>query len=62
VGGGPFPFPKGSGNALPWHVAVHMADLILVLAGGRVVETGSRASLMVAGGLYAELFSPQAEG
>jgi ATP-binding cassette, subfamily B, bacterial len=41
---------------------VHMADRIVVLAGGRVVETGDHASLMAAGGLYAELFSLQAKG
>lgn len=32
-----------------------MANLILVLEGGRIVEQGSRAQLMRRGGLYAEL-------
>jgi ATP-binding cassette, subfamily B, bacterial len=35
---------------------VRMADLIVVLAGGRVVEQGSHADLCRAGGLYAELY------
>ncbi|HEX4008762.1 MAG TPA: hypothetical protein VHX62_02065 [Solirubrobacteraceae bacterium] len=36
------------------------ADLIVVLAGGRVVEYGSHDGLMAAGGTYAELFELQA--
>jgi ATP-binding cassette, subfamily B, bacterial len=39
---------------------VRMADLIVVLDGGRVRETGSRAELLAAGGLYAELYELQA--
>ena len=39
---------------------VRMADLILVVAGGRVVERGSHEQLMAAGGLYAELYDLQA--
>lgn len=39
---------------------VHMADLIVVLDGGRVVEAGSHAELMAAAGLYAELYELQA--
>ena len=39
---------------------VRMADLIVVLDGGRVVEVGSHAELMAAGGLYAELYELQA--
>jgi ATP-binding cassette subfamily B protein len=39
---------------------VHTADLIVVLDRGRVVETGSHAELMAAGGLYAELYELQA--
>lgn len=39
---------------------VRMADLIVVLAGGRVVESGSHAELMARAGLYAELFGLQA--
>jgi len=39
---------------------VRMADLIVVLDGGRVVEVGSHAELLARGGLYAELFEIQA--
>ncbi|GAA3728647.1 ABC transporter ATP-binding protein [Plantactinospora mayteni] len=38
---------------------VRMADLIVVLADGRVAETGSHAELMAAGGGYAELYRLQ---
>jgi ATP-binding cassette subfamily B protein len=41
---------------------VRMADTIYVFNEGRIVERGSHASLMSAGGLYAELFNMQAEG
>jgi ATP-binding cassette subfamily B protein len=40
---------------------VRMADLILVVDGGRVVEIGSHRDLMDGNGLYAELFSLQAQ-
>jgi ATP-binding cassette subfamily B protein len=39
---------------------VRMADLILVVADGKVAESGSHAELMHLGGLYAELFAMQA--
>jgi len=39
---------------------VRMADLIVVLEAGRVVAAGDHASLMRAGGLYAELYELQA--
>ena len=39
---------------------VRMADLILVVADGRVAEAGSHAELMARDGLYAELFTLQA--
>ncbi len=39
---------------------VHMADLIVVLEGGRVVECGNHAQLLAVGGLYAELYELQA--
>jgi ATP-binding cassette subfamily B protein len=41
---------------------VRMADRIVVLDEGRVVEEGSHAELVARGGLYAELFTLQAEG
>ncbi|GJE51102.1 Putative multidrug export ATP-binding/permease protein [Methylobacterium tardum] len=41
---------------------VRMADRILVLEGGRLLEAGSHAVLMARGGRYAELFTLQAEG
>lgn len=41
---------------------VRMADLILVVGDGRVVEAGSHAELAAAGGLYAELYNLQASG
>ena len=41
---------------------VRMADRILVLDSGRVVEEGSHDDLVARGGLYAELFALQAEG
>jgi ATP-binding cassette subfamily B protein len=39
---------------------VRMADLILVLEQGRITESGSHEQLMLAGGLYAQLFELQA--
>ncbi len=41
---------------------VRMADRIVVLHGGRVVEEGSHEQLMQAGGRYAHLFALQAKG
>jgi ATP-binding cassette, subfamily B, bacterial len=41
---------------------VRMADRIVVLQGGRLVEEGTHESLLAKGGLYAELFSLQARG
>jgi len=41
---------------------VRMADRILVLEGGRVVEDGSHEALLALGGRYAELFRLQAAG
>ncbi len=40
------------------------ADLIAVVHGGRVVETGTHADLLAAGGRYADLYRTQvaAEG
>jgi ATP-binding cassette, subfamily B, bacterial len=41
---------------------VRMADRILVLQGGELVDQGTHAELVARGGLYAELFSLQAAG
>jgi ATP-binding cassette subfamily B protein len=41
---------------------VRMADRILVLGGGEVLEDGTHEQLVAAGGRYAELFSLQAAG
>jgi ATP-binding cassette subfamily B protein len=41
---------------------VRMADRILVLQNGRVIEEGTHEELVAQGGLYAELFLLQAEG
>jgi len=41
---------------------VRMADRILVLKDGRLVDDGTHDALLARGGLYAELFSLQAAG
>lgn len=41
---------------------VRMADRILVLEGGRLIELGSHTELLAQGGRYAELFQLQARG
>jgi ATP-binding cassette, subfamily B, bacterial len=41
---------------------VRMAERILVLQGGELVDQGTHADLVARGGLYAELFSLQAAG
>jgi ATP-binding cassette subfamily B protein len=41
---------------------VRMADRIVVLDEGRVVEDGSHAELVTRGGLYARMFEKQAQG
>jgi ATP-binding cassette subfamily B protein len=41
---------------------VRMADRILVLKDGNVIEEGTHDELVRSGGLYAELFAMQAEG
>lgn len=40
---------------------VRMADLIVVVADGRIVEVGDHASLVAGDGLYAELYGLQAQ-
>ncbi|MCU1677599.1 MAG: transporter ATP-binding protein [Frankiales bacterium] len=39
---------------------VRMADVILVVAGGRIAEAGDHPTLIARGGLYAELYALQA--
>jgi ATP-binding cassette subfamily B protein len=41
---------------------VRMADRIVVLNQGRIVESGTHAELVESGGIYSDLFSLQAEG
>jgi ATP-binding cassette subfamily B protein len=41
---------------------VRMADQILVIEGGRILERGSHETLMQLGGHYAGLFALQARG
>jgi len=41
---------------------VRMADRIVVLNQGRIIETGTHAELVESGGIYSDLFSLQAEG
>ena len=41
---------------------VRMADRILVLEHGRVLEDGTHEALLALGGRYAELFNLQAAG
>ena len=41
---------------------VRMADRIIVLESGRVLEEGTHHALLVRGGLYAELCEMQAAG
>jgi len=41
---------------------VRMADRILVIDGGRVIEEGNHAELVAMGGRYARMFTLQAEG
>jgi ATP-binding cassette subfamily B protein len=41
---------------------VRIADTIVVLEGGQILERGSHAELLARGGRYAHLFSLQAEG
>ena len=44
------------------HVSVLSCDWIMVMDQGRIVEQGTHASLVAAGGLYARLARLQFEG
>ncbi len=63
------PAAAGNGNGIGGRVTllvshrfstVRMADLIVVLDGARLVESGTHEALMAAGGRYAELYRLQA--
>src|SRR5216117_3625795 len=56
--------PRGRMAVLISHrfSTVRMADRILVLQGGELVDQGTHEELVARGGLYAELFSLQAAG
>jgi ATP-binding cassette subfamily B protein len=41
---------------------VRMADQIIVIQDGRIIERGSHGELMTLGGHYAHLFTLQAQG
>jgi ATP-binding cassette subfamily B protein len=53
---------RGSVTLLVSHrfSTVRMADLIVVLDRGRILEVGTHADLLAAGGRYAELYGLQA--
>ena len=61
-GGSGEPAPDGRITLLVSHrfSTVRMADLIIVIDGARVVETGSHDELIARGGQYAELYEIQA--
>ena len=42
--------------------SARLADLIVVISDGQVIESGSHAELMRLGGTYAELYALQARG
>ena len=41
---------------------VRMADEILVISGGRLIECGTHSSLVSTGGVYAKMYAIQAKG
>src|SRR5204863_9981933 len=61
-GDGPRPAPAGRITILVSHrfSTVRMADLIVVLDGAHLVESGSHEELMAKGGQYSQLYTIQA--
>jgi ATP-binding cassette subfamily B protein len=53
---------SGSASLSHRFSTVRMADRILVLKGGELVEQGTHEALVSLGGLYSELFQLQAAG
>jgi ATP-binding cassette subfamily B protein len=41
---------------------VRAADIVLVMADGRLVESGTHAELLAIGGAYATMYQTQAQG
>ncbi len=57
-------YTKGKIGVLITHRlgSARIADRILVMDSGRIVESGSRRELLAAGGHYAEMWEASAEG
>ena len=53
--------PESTQHISPRFSTVRMADHILVIDEGRLIEEGTHEELMALGGRYAEMFTVQAE-